>query len=201
MRKLMLAGILASVVPALVPAQTTEVVRFRALLSSSKETPPISPATLAMGEAIVEFILQRDASGAIQSAVVDFRINYTLGQEETLTNMHIHRGAEGVSGPVVVPTVFGTAFSASGSGSFFRVGNVSDATGIATLEAIMANPSGYYVNIHSRSRPAGIMRGQLEPDNPAIGAVRAVEAKLDAKLETIMTMLRNIALVHGLRLP
>lgn len=154
-----------------------------------------------MGEAVVEFVLQRSAGGAIQSAVVDFRINYTLGQEETLTNMHIHRGAEGVSGPVVVPPVFGPAFAASGSGSFLRVASVSDATGIATLEAIMANPAGYYVNIHSRSHPAGIMRGQLEPENPAIMAVRAVEAKLDAKLETIMTMLRNIALVHGLKLP
>jgi hypothetical protein len=199
---MLLAGALAAALPLLLSAQSVEVVRFRALLSSSKELPPVAAGTLAMGEAVVEFILQKSAGGTIQSAVVDFRINYVLGQEETLTNMHIHRGAEGVSGPVVIPTAFGAAFAAgAGAGSFLRSGAVSDPTGIATLEAIMANPSGYYVNIHTRSHPAGIMRGQLEPDNAAVLAVRDAQAKLDAKLETLMTMMRQLALVHGLRLP
>ncbi len=202
MRKMLLAGALVSALPLVLAAQSVEVVRFRALLSSSKELPPVAAGTLAMGEAVVEFILQKSAGGTIQSAVVDFRINYTLGQEETLTNMHIHRGAEGVSGPVVVPTAFGSAFAAGpGSGSFLRTGAVNDPSGIATLEAIMADPAGYYVNIHTRSHPAGIMRGQLEPDNAATLAVRAAEARLDAKLETLMTMIRQLSLVHGLRLP
>jgi len=199
---MLLASALVSALPFLLSAQSVEVVRFRALLSSSKELPPVAAGTLAMGEAVVEFILQRSAAGTIQSAVVDFRINYVLGQEETLTNMHIHRGVEGISGPVVVPTVFGSAFGAGpGAGAFFRTGVVNDPSGIATLEAIMANPSGYYVNIHTRSHPAGIMRGQLEPDNAAMLAVRAAEARLDAKLETVMTMIRQLSLVHGLRLP
>ncbi len=202
MRKMWLASGLVSALPFLLSAQSVEVVRFRALLSSSKELPPVAAGTLAMGEAVVEFILQKSAAGTIQSAVVDFRINYVLGQEETLTNMHIHRGAEGVSGPVVVPPVFGPAFAAGpGAGAFFRTGVVSDPSGIATLEAIMANPSGYYVNIHTRSHPAGLLRGQLEPDNAALLTVRAAEARLDAKLETVMTMIRQLSLVHGLKLP
>ncbi|MCS6952269.1 MAG: CHRD domain-containing protein [Bryobacterales bacterium] len=208
MPRLMLAGLCVSILSVLARAQTTEVVRFRALLSSSKEIPPVTAGTLAMGEAVVEFVLQRSAAGTIQSGMVDFRISYTLGQEETLTDMHIHRGGEGVSGPVVVRPAFGTPFAASGTGSFFRVASVTDSAGIATLEAIMANPAGYYINIHSRSNPPGLMRGQLEPDTTAIAAVRAAETRLDAKLDrvdgkldTIMTMIRNLALVHGLRLP
>jgi uncharacterized protein (TIGR03437 family) len=44
----------------------------------------------------------------------------------------------------------------------------SDNTALAALRDLMANPSAFYVNIHTTDFPGGIMRGQLQP---AIGRV------------------------------
>lgn len=60
---------------------------------------------------------------------------------------HIHKGAAGVAGPVVVP--FGAAFKAKGCGP------------VPAGTAIMKKPGGYYVNVHTAKYPAGAIRGQL----------------------------------------
>jgi hypothetical protein len=65
---------------------------------------------------------------------------------------HIHRGGAGVNGPVVVPF---TAPGADGMSS-------GCATAAASLiDDILANPAGFYVNIHTKEHPAGAMRAQL----------------------------------------
>ncbi len=65
---------------------------------------------------------------------------------------HIHEGAKGVAGPVVVPL---TAPDANGV-----------ATGCATPDAalmtrIMQNSENFYVNVHTSDFPAGAVRGQI----------------------------------------
>ena len=56
------------------------------------------------------------------------------------------------SGPVVVPF---TAPGANGTSS-------GCASASATLiDDILANPAGYYVNVHTREHPAGAIRAQL----------------------------------------
>jgi hypothetical protein len=71
------------------------------------------------------------------------------------TASHIHRGAAGVTGPVIIP--FNQPF----------VNGVSSGTltGIsaAFLSEIVANPPGYYFNIHNADFPGGAIRGQLRP--------------------------------------
>ena len=71
------------------------------------------------------------------------------------TGSHIHRGAAGVTGPVIIP--FNMLF----------VGGVSAGTltGIAPslFAEIVANPPGYYFNIHNADFPGGAIRGQLRP--------------------------------------
>jgi CHRD domain len=65
---------------------------------------------------------------------------------------HIHRGAVGVAGPVVVPL---TAPDADGSVE----GCVSVVR--ALVKDIMKHSSEYYVNVHTTDFPAGAIRGQL----------------------------------------
>jgi hypothetical protein len=68
------------------------------------------------------------------------------------TGAHIHSGAAGIAGPIVValtpPNAGGTA---SGCVTADR----------ALVSAILANPAGYYVNVHTSEFPAGAVRGQL----------------------------------------
>ena len=100
----------------------------------------------------------------IQSATVEFRVmNLNVGQEETLTNMHVHRGRAGSNGPVVVDSAFGDPVPAMAGGgmSLTRSRQITNMTELDVVREIMRNPSDFYVNIHSESYPGGIVRGQL----------------------------------------
>jgi hypothetical protein len=63
---------------------------------------------------------------------------------------HIHQAPVGVAGPVVI------SFSGLLEGGPLVVDS-------ALLLAILANPAGYYVNVHNVDFPAGAIRGQLGP--------------------------------------
>ncbi|MBN1238257.1 MAG: CHRD domain-containing protein [Gammaproteobacteria bacterium] len=70
------------------------------------------------------------------------------------TAMHIHQGAEGESGGVVVPMTVGTDPEGT------LVGLTSAPPDV--VEAILASPADYYVNIHNDEYPGGAIRGQLD---------------------------------------
>lgn len=72
------------------------------------------------------------------------------------TAAHIHVGAAGVPGGVVV------TLSAPGAGGTAE-GCSSDPVEVtdAIIDAIIANPAGYYVNVHTTDFPGGAVRGQL----------------------------------------
>ncbi len=142
-------------------AQSTTVRTFEALMSPSKEVPAVNAA--ARGTCQVELVVTRDAAGAVTSARVDFHLQHWLGQAEKLTGFHIHRGGEGVAGPVVINTgLRGPIDAAAGAGQLFYGVNVdpTDAN-VTLLTAIQNNPAGYYVNLHTETNPGGQFRGQL----------------------------------------
>ena len=68
------------------------------------------------------------------------------------TQSHIHVGARGVSGNVVVPL----------GANFKRQGCTTAAKSL--VRAIVQKPGAYYVNVHNAKHPAGAMRGQLVRD-------------------------------------
>lgn len=69
------------------------------------------------------------------------------------TASHIHKGAAGEAGPVVV------GLDTDGfSGSTKACVTADDA---AVVADILANPANYYVNVHTADFPGGAVRGQL----------------------------------------
>lgn len=62
---------------------------------------------------------------------------------------HIHRGAQGVNGPVVVTLKTPASGNSAGCAR----------TGLA--DNILANPQNFYVNVHNTPFPNGAVRGQL----------------------------------------
>ena len=74
------------------------------------------------------------------------------------TGAHIHVGAAGVAGDIVVtlepPTGFGSGAAGVSSGCLTKLDT-------SLLKAIVRHPEQYYVNVHNADFPAGAVRGQL----------------------------------------
>jgi hypothetical protein len=102
---------------------------------------------------------ERPAAPASNRGKAELRLNTSTGRvcwEFALTRIdgkpiqaHIHKGARGVSGNVVVPL----------GGTYKRRGCTSAAK--ALVRSIVNKPGAYYVNVHNAKHPAGAMRGQL----------------------------------------
>ena len=160
-------------------AQTFGFAAFEVDLSSASENPPIVQSQ-GTGRGLVLIHMERDGDGNLRSAVVDFTADIFLANGETVTAFHIHRGARGANGPVVVDPRFTRTEFAAGRHTLFRQVSVTDATGLATIEAILANPAGYYFNIHTVTAPGGLLRGQLAP--ATLGVVSQNSARLGTLL-------------------
>jgi hypothetical protein len=194
----MLFVLALAAMPALPQSEISTVV-FRALLSPSHETPPIT-GTRIQGEGLVEMTLTFAPPGSITSAIIDFRVQYDTEVAQTFTAMHIHRGAAGVAGPVVLDSMFGTSVAAAvGSGALFRSNTFTDPMALAEIEGVLRDPSGYYLNLHSTTNPAGIIRGQLSPD-PIFAGSLALQG-LESQLESLDSMVRSIGRALGLIFP
>jgi hypothetical protein len=73
---------------------------------------------------------------------------------ENVTAAHIHIGGPGEDGRPVVP------LDAPTDGSSGGCAQVTD----QVAQALLANPGGYYVNVHTRALPNGAIRGQLSKE-------------------------------------
>ena len=82
-------------------AQSIETIPYRVNLSSLNEVPPVA-GDPSLGTATVLFHVVKNSAGVVVSGTVDFKVNYRLGVETNITMMHIHRGAAGANGPVVI---------------------------------------------------------------------------------------------------
>lgn len=136
---------------------------FTVALKASNEVPAVTgPEGNAAGTAVITFNTTRDSSGAITAATVDFNVSMTgfpNGSSAILS--HIHPGAAGTTGPVLVNTglTSGTAIAMpTGTGSFSFTG-VSVSADTATQ--ILAAPQNFYFNVHTPANPTGAIRGQL----------------------------------------
>jgi hypothetical protein len=138
---------------------------FNAPLLASNEVPAVSNAESGgRGSATITFNVPRDAAGnVIGAGTVDFAVQlagFPVGSAGVAA--HIHPGAAGVNGPVFVG-VFGLAATAPivmGDGTVSIIFTGSPITQ-AQAAQIVANPAGYYFNVHTPLNPGGAARGQL----------------------------------------
>jgi hypothetical protein len=118
-----------------------------ASLSGANEVPPADPdgsgdATVALGRDAVCFTLSWN------------NINQPFAG-------HIHRGAAGVNGPIVVGFFQKTPTTPLPAGISSAAGCVQGVDP-ALIAEIRDNPAGFYVNLHTADFPGGVIRGQLK---------------------------------------
>lgn len=114
-----------------------------------------------------------DGSGAaavtIDAVTGEICVDLRVAGIATAAAAHIHRGATGVSGPVVVALTAPTP--------------TSSACVIAapTLAAeILTTPAAFYVNVHNGEFPAGAIRGQLVAGSTTSGSIQLLPEPLRA---------------------
>ena len=130
---------------------------FKLNLKPSQEVPPIKGLRAgAVGS--VTFDLERSSAGAITSGEVIFYFNYAFPATVTITGLHIHQGAKGTNGSIVVNSGVVSIADADGKGN---VTTVVTGTAPATLQAILDNPRRYYVNLHTSVNLDGALREQM----------------------------------------
>ncbi|HEX9676253.1 MAG TPA: CHRD domain-containing protein [Anaerolineales bacterium] len=134
---------------------------FRAHLAGRNEVPPVS--TNAQGQAI--FKLSQDGTS------LSFKL--IVANIEDVTQAHIHCGAAGVNGPVVVflyglgPTVSPDGVLSEGVITQSNVIAADDSAacpdGLADFEELIAKmrSGNTYANVHTIVNPGGEVRGQI----------------------------------------
>jgi hypothetical protein len=125
---------------------------FVAVLNADEEVPHCAAATNA-SRGLAIFDVTDEATGTVEWKLV---ANNLPGN---IVAAHIHLAPKGTAGGVVqpLPPTPGEENGVIGEGSF---------TNPALLAAIRANPSAYYVNVHTNVCPAGVIRGQLGDHGP-----------------------------------
>ncbi len=116
-------------------------VGLTATMSGSTEVPPGDPD--GTGTALIRL---NAAEG-----LVCFELH--ASNVDPLVAAHIHKGAAGVAGPVVVTLVPPSPTTGISKGCV-----QADST---LIQDIIANPSQYYANVHNAAFAAGAIRGQL----------------------------------------
>ena len=146
-----------SVASMMMRSARADIVTFRAQLLASNEVPPISNADLnAFGNVTVV------VDTATNVYFFDWSVNNVAAPSIILS--HIHEAPAGVNGPVRVDSGISPTSPipvVNGGAAFSKSGIVpaTDAAGIT--QRLLANPSGFYFNVHSTLNPGGVVRGQL----------------------------------------
>jgi len=151
-------GILATVAAcggSTTPTQPTNLQVFTVTLLPSNETPPITNAEQSSsGTAVIT--IHKDTNA------IDFQVSVKgLQADSALTAAHIHNGPAGVPAGVFVGTNLSAANAPALSGGAATFTD-TESPGADKVSQILANPSGFYFNVHTKLNGGGVMRGQLQ---------------------------------------
>ena len=157
-------------------AMAKEVTLSTTLSGGATETPPGDPD----GSGTASLTIDPDTGKVCW--------NISVSDIADATQSHIHLGAAGVSGDVVVPLDV-DGFSGSTQGCI-------EGQDKALLAKIIATPAGYYVNVHTADYKPGAVRGQLAAAAPNTAMTPPARSPL-ALLGVLLLLAAGLA---GLRL-
>ena len=139
---------------------TSETFFYKATMLPSNEVPAVT--LNASASVLVTLDVTRDSSGSITSGAIMFDVNYQFPGAVTFSGFHIHTGVAGVNGPVVLDTRTTGIVDATGTGRLTRIISLDTTQPrLDALKAVIANPSGHYINLHTTANPGGAVRAQL----------------------------------------
>jgi hypothetical protein len=145
------------------PSNTGPIV-FTVQLSAQNEVPPITNAeSPCRGTATITFNVPRDGSGAPSGAgTANFAVQISQCPNGVVWRAaHIHPGAAGVNGGVLVDTGLTPATAITlANGSATASFNDRTLTQQQAVD-IYNNPGGFYFKVHSNHNGGGFARGQL----------------------------------------
>lgn len=166
-------------------------------MTTAAEVPPITNVT-GSGVATITANPVRDDKGIVTGGTVTFSMTYDLPAGIVLVGLHIHEGLVGTNGPVVINTGLSNANSttlANGKGSANFVVNIAG-NSLEPFKRMLANPSGFYVNLHSSVNTGGVIRAQLS----ALAAPPVIQSLETYFLETGNSDVTIKALATGIDL-
>ena len=137
--------------------------KFTATLLPSNEVPAVSNADqTGSGTVTVTMHNTKDAAGNITASTADFTFSLSgFPAGTTLTAAHIHPGAAGVNGSPAWNLLLVSGANVLTNGSITLTVNGVTPTDVATAQAIINNPAGFYFNVHTTLNTGGAARGQL----------------------------------------
>ena len=135
---------------------------FTASLSPANEVPPVTNAEASVvGAATITFITTKDGAGNITAATATFAVTLSgFPAGSAVSAAHIHEGATTCACPVVISTglAAGQVGVSGGLASFTQTGIAADP---AVAQRVIANPAGFYFNVHTTLNGGGVARGVL----------------------------------------
>lgn len=135
-----------------------EIIVFTAQLLAANEVPPVAVVSPS----------ETGASGFVTVTLdnvantMQFQVSMSgLNNSSPIILSHIHQAAAGVNGPVVVDSGIspGAPVPVNNGVAAYTRSNLPLSAALAAQ--IVANPAGFYFNVHTLLSPGGVSRGQL----------------------------------------
>jgi hypothetical protein len=129
------------------------------------------------------------------TARFDFSLNNLASSQIILA--HIHEGPAGVIGPIRVDSLISPASPltvVNGAVVFSRSGLTVPAD---VMQRLLANPAGFYFNVHSNLNPIGVARGQLARQAAIAGGGAPTLSEWGAILMTLLFIAAGVFFLTG----